>query len=81
MLGRLTSKGQLAIPKPVREALNLASGDQFHVQIVEGKIVLEPVSGRSLVDKLYGKFAGDDLLSDLEQEHRQEPGRKSGSPR
>jgi AbrB family looped-hinge helix DNA binding protein len=72
MLVTLTSKGQLVIPKPVREALNLTPGDQFRVHIVEGKIVLELLSGHSVIDRLYGKFAGDDLLSDLEEEHRQE---------
>jgi AbrB family looped-hinge helix DNA binding protein len=72
MLVTLTSKGQLVIPKPVREALNLSTGDQFRVHIVEGKIVLELLGGGSLVDRLYGKLAGDDLLSDLEEEHRLE---------
>jgi AbrB family looped-hinge helix DNA binding protein len=72
MLVTLTSKGQLVIPKPVRQALNLSAGDQFRVHIEEGKIVLELLGGGSLVDRLYGKFAGDDLLSDLEEEHRLE---------
>jgi AbrB family looped-hinge helix DNA binding protein len=76
VLVTLSSKGQLVIPKPVREALNLSAGDQFHVQIVEGKIVLELLSGHSLVDRLFGKFAGDDLLSDLKEEHQQELGRE-----
>jgi AbrB family looped-hinge helix DNA binding protein len=76
MLVTLSSKGQMVIPKPVREALNLSSGDQLQVQIVEGKIVLEPVTGGSLIDRLYGKLAGDDLLVDLEEEHRQELGRE-----
>jgi AbrB family looped-hinge helix DNA binding protein len=71
MLVTLSSKGQLVIPKPVREALNVSTGDQFRVQIVDGKILLEPIAG-SLVDRLYGKFDGEDLLSDLEEEHRQE---------
>lgn len=74
MLVTLTSKGQLVIPKPVREALNLSSGDQLRIKVVEGKIVLEPVDGHSLVDRLYGKFAGEDLLRDLEAEHQQELG-------
>ena len=76
MLVTLTSKGQLVIPKPVREALNLSSGDQLRVRIVEGKIVLEPLAGHSLVDSLYGKFSGEDMLSDLEEEHQQELARE-----
>lgn len=76
MLVTLSSKGQLVIPKPVREALNLSSGDQFQVKIVEGKIVLEPVMDHSQIDRLYGKFTGVDLLRDLEEEHRQELARE-----
>jgi AbrB family looped-hinge helix DNA binding protein len=70
MLVTLSSKGQLVIPKPVREALNVSSGDQFIVQLVEGKIVLEPITV-SIIDRLFGKFHGEDLLTHLEEEHRQ----------
>lgn len=76
MLVTLSSKGQLVIPKHVREALNISSGDQFRVKIIEGKIVLEPLEDHSQVDRLYGKFTGDDLLLDLEEEHRQELARE-----
>lgn len=72
----LSSKGQLVIPKAVRKALHLSPGDQLQVQIVDGKIVLEPITIQSLIDNLFGKFAGDDFLSDLEEEHRQELGRE-----
>jgi antitoxin PrlF len=33
---RLTSKGQITIPKSVREALNLKEGDQVVFRVVEG---------------------------------------------
>jgi len=41
---RLTSKGQLVIPKPVREALRTASGTAFRVTIEGERIVLEPIA-------------------------------------
>jgi len=39
----LSSKGQIAIPKEVRTTLHIKDGDQLVFDVVEGKIVLEPV--------------------------------------
>lgn len=71
MLLRLSSKGQLVIPKKIRESLRLKNGDQFQVHVIDGKIVLEPVA-KGLVEKLHGKYAGHNMLKALEQEHRWE---------
>jgi AbrB family looped-hinge helix DNA binding protein len=71
MLVRLSSKGQLVIPKPIREALGLEPGTQLQLEVEEERIVLEPVRP-SLVNRLYAKYADSDLLADLEAEHRQE---------
>ena len=71
MLLRLSSKGQLVIPKTIRESLHLKNGDQFQVKIVDGKIILDPVA-KGLVEKLYGKYAGQNMLAALEEEHRRE---------
>ncbi len=71
MLTRLSSKGQLVIPKAIRQALGLRAGTQFHVQLDEGKIILEPVI-TSPVEALYGKYADADLLAELEAEHERE---------
>jgi len=68
---RLSSKGQLVLPKTIREKLNLKSGDQFQARIVDQTIVLEQVP-LDLVLKLRGKYAGHDFIRDLEDEHRQE---------
>ncbi|MBS3968009.1 MAG: AbrB/MazE/SpoVT family DNA-binding domain-containing protein [Truepera sp.] len=38
----LTSKGQLTLPKVVREALGLRAGDELVVRLEEGRIVLLP---------------------------------------
>ena len=73
MLAKLSSKGQLVIPKPVRESLGLQRGTQFHVRLEAGRIVLEPV-GPSSGEALYGKYADVDFLTVLEEEHRQEIG-------
>lgn len=71
MLARLSSKGQLVIPKVIREALDLKTGTQFQVRVGDGKIVLQPIS-ESTIDGLYAKYAGADLIDELEAEHRQE---------
>jgi len=34
---RLTSKGQITIPKPVRDALKLDEGDQVVFRVIEGE--------------------------------------------
>lgn len=71
MVVKLSSKGQLVIPKAVRRALNLDAGAEFDVRVAEGSIVLEPL--RQLPeDALYGIFADVDLLAALEAEHRKE---------
>lgn len=37
---RLTSKGQLTVPKPVREALALEPGDELHFRVEHGRATL-----------------------------------------
>lgn len=71
MLLRLSSKGQLVLPKPIRERLRLKSGDQFRARVLDGNIILEPVQP-DVIDQLYGKYAGHDFLKDLEEEHHRE---------
>ena len=71
MLARLSSKGQLVIPKAVRQALGLRPGTQFYIRLMEGKILLEPVAP-SPIAALYGKYPNTDFLADLEAEHKQE---------
>lgn len=72
---RLTSKGQVVIPKPVREQLRWASGTQLAVEIVEGGAVrLMLLEAEDSIDTLYGclKDLSRDPLADLEAEHRAE---------
>lgn len=42
----LTSKGQLVIPKAIRDALHLAPGTRFSVTLDQGRIVLEANSSK-----------------------------------
>lgn len=71
MVMRLSSKGQIVLPKNIRVKLNLKSGDQFVAKIVNETIVLEPVPV-NVIAKLRGKYAKHDFIKDLEEEHRKE---------
>ena len=71
MVVRLSSKGQLVIPKIVREALGLEAGAELRLGLDNGRIVLESLSAAPATS-LYGRFAGVNFLDDLEAEHRQE---------
>lgn len=68
---RLSSRGQVVIPRQIRKELGLEPGTRFRVRADDGCIVLEPVT-ESLVTELFGMFAGSDMLSELEEEHAQE---------
>lgn len=72
---RLTSKGQVVIPKPVREELRWSSGTELAVEIIgDGAVRLMPLEAGNPIDALYGclKDLPGDPLADLESEHRAE---------
>ena len=55
----VSSKGQIAIPKKVRDALNLSEGTKLNVEVRGQKIVL---SKEPAWKRLYGAAAGTNLL-------------------
>jgi AbrB family looped-hinge helix DNA binding protein len=69
---RVSSKGQLVIPEPIRKALGLRPGSTVEVQLAGRKIIIEPVGLTSPIDALYGKYPEADFLAELEEEHRAE---------
>ena len=52
----LSSKGQLVIPKAIRQSAHLAPGDMLSVRYVDGEIRLKPVAG--LVPTSLAEVAG-----------------------
>lgn len=76
MIVKLSSKGQLVIPRRIRQALDLKPGTEFEVELVDGQIVMRPVIDKAELEQIIGelrRFAqGTDLLDDLEREHRRE---------
>ncbi len=64
----LSSKGQLVIPKAVRDDAHVAAGSQFEVRYLEGEIRLRPLpaQGTTILDEVAGCLAkeGRKRLSD-----------------
>ncbi|HTB22245.1 MAG TPA: AbrB/MazE/SpoVT family DNA-binding domain-containing protein [bacterium] len=50
MLATISSKGQVTIPKAIREALGLKSGDSVAFAVKDGAAVLRPVRARTMDD-------------------------------
>ena len=68
---KISSKGQLVVPKVVRDKLKIKPGTFFHIQLDNNNIILTPME-KSPVDNLYGKFEGEKILNELEKEHADE---------
>ena len=72
MVIKVSSKGQLVIPKPIRKALGIQAGTEIHIEVVGHKIILEPIQARPPIEFLYGKYPKTDFLTEFEAEHREE---------
>jgi AbrB family looped-hinge helix DNA binding protein len=55
-MAALTSKGQITIPKRMREALELEAGDEVVFELREGEVVLRKVRRKSILT--FGGVAG-----------------------
>jgi AbrB family looped-hinge helix DNA binding protein len=70
LTARLSSKGQIAIPKPIRDQLGLVQGTNLTVQVDGDTIILRKMVG-SWRD-WQGRFRGSPMLEDLAEERRLE---------
>jgi len=72
----VSSKGQIAIPKAVRDALNLSEGDKLRIELHGQQIILSKELGWK---KLQGAAAGTDLIkafaADKKRERKREDSR------
>jgi AbrB family looped-hinge helix DNA binding protein len=65
----VSSKGQIAIPKAVRDRMNLSEGAKLTIEVRGHEIVL---SKEPAWKKLHGAAAGRDLLAAFAQHRKQE---------
>ena len=75
---RLTTKGQVVIPKAIRGRLRWQPGTRLRVETDGERVTLHPIRGSSVVawlDEISGSLTRGDPLSDLEAEHRAEVAR------
>lgn len=59
-MGNLTSKGQVSIPKELRDRLGLQAGDAVEFRVVDGQVVAAAVESRRAWDAghaLFGRHA------------------------
>jgi AbrB family looped-hinge helix DNA binding protein len=69
MTSRVGPKGQVVIPKALRDELGIGPGDEVVFSIEDGAVLVEPVKEwRSLKGYLKGKG----LVAELEADHRWE---------
>ncbi|MFP5450606.1 MAG: AbrB/MazE/SpoVT family DNA-binding domain-containing protein [Thermoleophilia bacterium] len=71
---RIGTKGQVVIPKAMRDALGLRPGDDVAFRLEAGGVRIEPVA---TLEDMRGAFKGLGLLADLEAERRTERRRES----
>src|SRR2546427_9740321 len=78
---RLTSKGQVVIPKPVRQRLRWRSGLRLEVEALpDGGVRLAPLSDDA-IDAFIGSLRHGDPIAALEAEHRAETKADERAPR
>ena len=65
---RITSKGQVTIPKPVRDRLGVQKGDALDFRFEGEHLLVEPIQRRSLLE-FRGRFAVPQAL-DHDEERR-----------
>ena len=73
----VSSKGQIAIPKNIREALNLSEGAKLTLEVKGQRIVL---SKESAWRKLQGSAGGHDLMKLFAAQRKQEREREDSRP-
>jgi AbrB family looped-hinge helix DNA binding protein len=71
---RVTSKGQVTIPKAVRERLGIKSGDAVEFQEKDGEVVVRKQRGKSPFDEWVGylKHLKGQRVDDIIREMRGE---------
>ena len=67
---KVSSKGQITLPKAVREQLGIQQGVELEVTVDNGAVRLQKIEPRWR--RWRGALAGTNVLEELEREHREE---------
>ncbi|MDC3418021.1 AbrB/MazE/SpoVT family DNA-binding domain-containing protein [Aquibacillus salsiterrae] len=59
--GKMTSKGQITIPKELREKLGLSEGDQFKFLIENDEVRIEPIK-KKLLSQAIGRITSEESI-------------------
>jgi AbrB family looped-hinge helix DNA binding protein len=70
MTSRVGQKGQVVIPKSIRDQIQLHPGDEVEVGLQDDRIV---ITARRRVDALGGKFARSGMAARLLEDRAREP--------
>ena len=75
-VAQITPKGQILVPKNLRQKLGLKPGGKVHMAEDDGRLILTPVPSdpiEAATGFLKGKYS---LTQDLRREHREEARRE-----
>lgn len=81
MTSRVSTKGQVVIPREIRQRLGIGRSTEVRFEVEGDHVVLTPLRRRPWRD-LRGLLRGRGLTAALEADHREEVGadRKGGRP-
>ena len=65
-IARISSKGQVTIPKQVRDQLGIDAGDELDFRIENGRLEVRPIRRRKLTD-FWGVFRVSKVLDFTEE--------------
>ena len=71
MIAKVSSKGQVVVPKEIREKMGIKTGTFFEFKQIDNKR-LEITVIHDLIKELEGIYKGSGMLKELEREHKEE---------
>ena len=71
MIAKVSSKGQVVVPKEIRKQMKMKTGTFFEFKQIDNKR-LEITVIHDLIKELEGIYKGSGMLKELEREHKEE---------
>jgi AbrB family looped-hinge helix DNA binding protein len=69
MKARVSEKGQVTIPKQLRDQLEIRAGDEVDLRVEEGRLIATKVADLDPVDSVYGSLKlpapTDELIAEM----------------